>query len=120
MRSPAQAVLHAPTPHTMLHALLAQEPAAQPCLPAHALPRLVCMQIKQGTYSLDANLTLLRFFQFQPSSIDITVLAKVLLLSLAQLPASDFKICLHLVPERLHQVRHVLSHTLQGKVLHLK
>jgi len=63
-----------------------------------------CLQIKQGTYNLEANLALLRFYLIQPGSIDLKVLAKVLLLSLMQLPSSDFKVCLHLIPERLHQV----------------
>mmetsp|Transcript_27025 Transcript_27025/g.73049 ORF Transcript_27025/g.73049 Transcript_27025/m.73049 type:complete len:214 (-) Transcript_27025:468-1109(-) len=76
------------------------------------LPQLVAgvdEQVKQGTYDLDANLALLRFYQFQPSAIDVKVLAKVLLLSIMQLPSSDFKVCLHLVPERLHQNDETIS-----------
>ena len=62
------------------------------------------MQATQNTYDLDANLALLRFYQFQPQDCKIDVLAKVLLKALAQLPSSDFKTCLHLLPEQL-QVR---------------
>lgn len=54
-----------------------------------------------STYNLDTNLALLRLYQFQPHSVKPVVLAKVLLKTLMQLPSHDYKICVHLVPERL-------------------
>eukprot|EP00798_Chlamydomonas_sp_ICE-L_P020020 gene20020-26736_t len=63
--------------------------------------RLLSEQASTKTYSLEANLALLRFYQFQPSSTKIPILAKVLLKSVMQLPQPDFKICAHLIPERL-------------------
>ncbi|KAJ9517694.1 hypothetical protein QJQ45_003982 [Haematococcus lacustris] len=58
-------------------------------------------QITAGSFNLDVNLALLRHYQFQPTTAQISSLAKVLMAALAQLPASDYKTCIHLVPERL-------------------
>ncbi|KAL6749163.1 eukaryotic translation initiation factor 3k [Haematococcus lacustris] len=58
-------------------------------------------QIAAGSFNLDVNLALLRHYQFQPTTAQISSLAKVLMAALAQLPASDYKTCIHLVPERL-------------------
>lgn len=58
-------------------------------------------QIASNTFDLDANLALLRFYQFQPTAVKPALLAKVLLKALMQLPGQDFKVCVHLVPERL-------------------
>uniref|UniRef100_A0A7S0X0D0 Eukaryotic translation initiation factor 3 subunit K n=1 Tax=Chlamydomonas leiostraca TaxID=1034604 RepID=A0A7S0X0D0_9CHLO len=65
------------------------------------LERYVDEQVSKNTWNLDANLALLRHYQFAPSTAKINVLAKLLLKALAQLPDSEFKICIHLVPERL-------------------
>ncbi|KAL6748508.1 eukaryotic translation initiation factor 3k [Haematococcus lacustris] len=61
-------------------------------------------QIAAGSFNLDVNLALLRHYQFQPTTAQISSLAKVLMAALAQLPASDYKTCIHLVPERLQVV----------------
>mmetsp|Transcript_27470 Transcript_27470/g.60086 ORF Transcript_27470/g.60086 Transcript_27470/m.60086 type:complete len:218 (+) Transcript_27470:121-774(+) len=58
-------------------------------------------QVAKNTFSLESNLALLRFYQFQPQSIKINVLGKVLLKALMQLPKPDYKNCIHLIPERL-------------------
>lgn len=66
-----------------------------------ALERGVEEQAKQNTYNLDANLALLRFYQFQPSKVKIHILARVLLKAMMQLPRSDYRACVHLIPEKL-------------------
>lgn len=83
----------------------ASAPLARPCPhlrpPTHPPARAQCAEQK---YDLDANLSLLRFYQFMPASTNVPILAKVLMKALMQLPSSDYKCCLHLVPERV-QVR---------------
>lgn len=58
-------------------------------------------QISSRTFNLDANLALLRFYQFSPVSVRASVVAKVLVKAAMQLPAPDFKSCITLVPDRL-------------------
>lgn len=65
------------------------------------LERYVDEQVSNNTWNLETNLALLRHYQFAPSTAKINVLAKLLLKALAQLPGSDFKTCIHLVPERI-------------------
>ena len=55
----------------------------------------------QKTYSLPANLALLRIYATQPDRTDIKLLAELLIRAMMQLPASDFATLLHLIPERL-------------------
>lgn len=58
-------------------------------------------QATSSSYSLDANLALLRLYQFNPAAVKLPVLAKLLLKSLSQLPKNDFQTCIKLVPERV-------------------
>lgn len=69
-----------------------------------ALPKLeayVEEQVSTNTYSLDANLALLRFYHVQPQSVKVQLVAKVLLKAIMQLPLPDFKACVHLLSEKL-------------------
>lgn len=61
-------------------------------------------QLASSTFNLDANLALLRLYQFHPSLIKVPVIVKVLLKAITQLPGAEYKACIHLVHERL-QVR---------------
>lgn len=75
-------------------------------------------QVASQTYSLRANLCLLRIYQFQPERISIQIVARVLVKALMAMPASDFSLCLFLIPERVQleeQVKTliVLSHYLE-------
>lgn len=67
------------------------------------LEKHVDEQVSTNTYNLEANLALLRLYQFQPSSVKTSVLVKVLLKAIMRLPSSDFKICIHLIPEKLQE-----------------
>lgn len=58
------------------------------------------MQVASKSFDLEANLALLRLYQFQPHLAKPAVLAKVLVKALMQLPSPDYKLCIHLVPER--------------------
>lgn len=66
-----------------------------------ALEADVVKQVTAGIYSLDVNLALLRFYQIKPSLIDTGLVSKILCKALMQLPNPDFKLCLHLLPERV-------------------
>jgi len=55
-----------------------------------ALVGLVNAQVKERCYDLEANLTILKLYQLNPDRYDADTVAKILLLALMNLPASDF------------------------------
>lgn len=73
-------------------------PELLPKLEAH-----VEEQVQSQTYNLEANLCLLRLYQFYPERGNARVLSQVLLKGLMQLPNPDCDLYLHLVPERVQQ-----------------
>ncbi|UPR02979.1 subunit K of translation initiation factor 3 [Chloropicon primus] len=67
------------------------------------IPRLeesVDKQISDNTFDLSTNLVLLRMYQFFPDQTNSTVLVKILVKALMQLPGTDFTQCAYLVPQR--------------------
>ena len=57
------------------------------------LERYVDMQAKENGYDLEANLALLKLYQFNPHNLSMPYVEKVLLKSLTNLPHSDFSLC---------------------------
>mmetsp|Transcript_9467 Transcript_9467/g.10974 ORF Transcript_9467/g.10974 Transcript_9467/m.10974 type:complete len:213 (-) Transcript_9467:145-783(-) len=58
-------------------------------------------QVQQKSYNLDANLCLLRLYQFYPDRVNGRILLQLLLKSLMALPSPDYDLCVRMVPERL-------------------
>ncbi|KAG5546957.1 hypothetical protein RHGRI_012852 [Rhododendron griersonianum] len=58
-------------------------------------------QVSSQTYSLDANLCLLRLYQFEPERLSTQIVARILVKALMAMPAPDFSLCLFLIPERV-------------------
>lgn len=82
------------------------------------LENYVNEQVSSQTYSLDANLCLLRFYQFEPERMSIQIVARILVKALMAMPAPDFSLCLFLIPERVQMEEQlktliVLSHYLE-------
>ena len=59
------------------------------------------LQVKSGTYDPEANLALLRHYQFAADKSNINCIATMLIKAQMQLPAHDFTQLLQLIPERL-------------------
>lgn len=57
--------------------------------------------MSNGTYDRDANLALLRLYNFEPEMVHVQTVANVLIMALMQLPESDFTLLLHLIPENI-------------------
>lgn len=57
------------------------------------LEEYVQYQIKEKKYNLDANLALLKLYQFNPNHFQTLVTAHILLKALTNLPHSDFLLC---------------------------
>ncbi|KAJ6815632.1 eukaryotic translation initiation factor 3 subunit K [Iris pallida] len=82
------------------------------------LENYVNEQVSSQTYSLDANLCLLRLYQFEPERMSIQIVARILIKALMAMPAPDFSLCLFLIPEHVQMEEQfktliVLSHYLE-------
>ncbi|KAD6795246.1 hypothetical protein R6Q59_020867 [Mikania micrantha] len=113
---------------------MGREPASQPQVP-YTVDQLVAVnpynpdilpdlenyvneQVSSQTYSLDANLCLLRLYQFEPERMSTQIVARILIKALMAMPAPDFSLCLFLIPERVQMDEQfksliVLSHYLE-------
>lgn len=65
------------------------------------IPALESVVNEKGTYDLDANLMLLKLYQFFPEKANPAVIARVLIKALMHLPETDFLLCTYLIPERI-------------------
>uniref|UniRef100_A0A2P2MCG6 Eukaryotic translation initiation factor 3 subunit K-like isoform X2 n=1 Tax=Rhizophora mucronata TaxID=61149 RepID=A0A2P2MCG6_RHIMU len=82
------------------------------------LENYVNEQVATQTYSLDANLCLLRLYQFEPERMSTQIVSCILVKALMAMPAPDFSLCLFLIPERVQMEEQfktliVLSHYLE-------
>uniref|UniRef100_A0A7S2YX86 Eukaryotic translation initiation factor 3 subunit K n=1 Tax=Chloropicon laureae TaxID=464258 RepID=A0A7S2YX86_9CHLO len=64
------------------------------------LEAFVDKQIASKSFDLSTNQVLLRMYQFFPEKTNSTVLVKILVKALMQLPGTDFTLCTYLVPQR--------------------
>ncbi|KAK4396801.1 Eukaryotic translation initiation factor 3 subunit K [Sesamum angolense] len=82
------------------------------------LENYVNEQVSSQTYSLNANLCLLRLYQFEPERMSTQIVARILIKALMAMPAPDFSLCLFPIPERVQMEEQfktliVLSHYLE-------
>ncbi|XP_057537492.1 eukaryotic translation initiation factor 3 subunit K [Amaranthus tricolor] len=87
------------------------------------LENYVNEQVMTNSYSLDANLCLLRLYQFEPERMSTQIIARILIKALMAMPAPDFSLCLFLIPERVQLEEQfktliVLSHYLETARFH--
>ncbi|KAF8718159.1 hypothetical protein HU200_025649 [Digitaria exilis] len=71
------------------------------------LEKFVNEQVSSQTYNLDANLSLLRLYQFEPERMSIQIVARILIKALMAMPAPDFSLCLFLIPEHVIDLTNV-------------
>ncbi|KAK8405538.1 hypothetical protein O3P69_001834 [Scylla paramamosain] len=57
------------------------------------LERYVELQARENTYDLEANLALLKLYQFNPGTYQSTVACQILIKALTNLPHTDFVLC---------------------------
>ncbi|KAF6034263.1 hypothetical protein EB796_007430 [Bugula neritina] len=57
------------------------------------LERYVAIQCEENTYDLEANLAVLKLYQFNPSYYQTPVTMRILLKALTNLPHTDFILC---------------------------
>jgi len=66
------------------------------------LEKYISMQAQEGTYDLEANLAVLKLYQFNPMHFQITVASQILLKALTNLPHTDFTLCKCLIDATKH------------------
>lgn len=103
-------------PEHTVQELVAVNPYNPDILPD--LENYVNEQVASQTYNLDANLCLLRLYQFEPERTSTQIVARILIKALMAMPAPDFSLCLFLIPERVQMEEQfktliVLSHYLE-------
>ena len=69
----------------------------------------VTAQCEGKTYDLDANLAVLKLYQFHPECNNVPVVVRILLKALMNLPANDYFLCSCLVPQAVHELEVVAS-----------
>lgn len=72
------------------------------------LERYVELQSRENAYDLEANLAVLKLYQFNPMYFQLNVAAQILLKALTNLPHTDFVLCKCLIDE-MHQQEEQLS-----------
>ncbi|GER49885.1 eukaryotic translation initiation factor 3subunit K [Striga asiatica] len=99
MSNPPANQKHQSTVAYTVEQLVAVNPYNPDILPD--LENYVNEQVSSQTYSLDANLCLLRLYQFEPARMSTQIVARILIKALMATPAPDFSLCLFLIPERV-------------------
>lgn len=77
-----------------------------------SLEKYVELQVKENVYDCEANLAVLKLYQFNPTYYQTNVTIKILLKAIANLPHTDFALCKYLIdPEKLREapVSHVVT-----------
>lgn len=64
-------------------------------------------QSKENLYDLEANLAVLKLYQFNPNSFNVDITCQILLKALTNLPHTDFILCKCLLYEKQVKVIYV-------------
>lgn len=68
------------------------------------LEKYVELQVTENVYDCEANLAVLKLYQFNPSYYQTNVTIKILLKAIANLPHPDFSLCKYLIePDKLRE-----------------
>uniref|UniRef100_A0A1I8IR23 Eukaryotic translation initiation factor 3 subunit K n=1 Tax=Macrostomum lignano TaxID=282301 RepID=A0A1I8IR23_9PLAT len=68
------------------------------------LEKYIELQVTENVYDCEANLAVLKLYQFNPSHYQTNVTIKILLKAIANLPHPDFSLCKYLIePDKLRE-----------------
>lgn len=73
------------------------------------LERYVEMQVRENTYDLEANLAVLKLYQFNPTYYNKAVVMHILLKALTNLPHTDFILCKCLIDSPKQETEEMLK-----------
>lgn len=66
------------------------------------------MQSRENTYDLEANLAVLKLYQFNPEKFNADITCQILLKALTNFPHTDFTLCKCLLLESVVSVQELL------------
>jgi len=66
-------------------------------------------QVTGGTYDREANLAVLKLYQFYPEKTNLATLIRILIKALMNLPHTDFTLCLYLISERTQDEKELVA-----------
>ncbi|XP_069138634.1 eukaryotic translation initiation factor 3 subunit K-like [Argopecten irradians] len=72
------------------------------------LEKYIAAQAQENTYDLEANLAVLKLYQFNPNHYQPAVAAQILLKALTNLPHTDFTLCKCLIESSKHDEEAIL------------
>uniref|UniRef100_A0A673MHI1 Eukaryotic translation initiation factor 3, subunit K n=1 Tax=Sinocyclocheilus rhinocerous TaxID=307959 RepID=A0A673MHI1_9TELE len=81
------------------------------------LERYVDTQARENTYDLEANLGVLKLYQFNPAYFQTTVTAQILLKALTNLPHTDFTLCKCMIDQTHQEERPIRQILYLGNLL---
>ena len=72
-------------------------------VPVYRSKPQVCrtVQIQNSAYDFEANLAILKLYQFYPPTTNMEVVAKILAKALMAIPSTDFLLCTYLISEQI-------------------
>lgn len=76
------------------------------------LEKYVEIQSRENAYDLEANLAVLKLYQFNPHRFNMDITCQILLKALTNLPHTDFVLCKCLLSEKLVSTFHTLRQCL--------
>uniref|UniRef100_A0A8C9UZX8 Eukaryotic translation initiation factor 3 subunit K n=1 Tax=Scleropages formosus TaxID=113540 RepID=A0A8C9UZX8_SCLFO len=81
------------------------------------LERYVETQAKENAYDLEANLAVLKLYQFNPAYFQTTVTSQILLKALTNLPHTDFTLCKCMIDQTHQEERPIRQILYLGNLL---
>ncbi|KAF3847403.1 hypothetical protein F7725_020431, partial [Dissostichus mawsoni] len=81
------------------------------------LERYVETQAKENAYDLEANLAVLKLYQFNPAYFQVTVTSQILLKALTNLPHTDFTLCKCMIDQTHQEERPIRQILYLGNLL---
>uniref|UniRef100_A0A9J8DKD5 Eukaryotic translation initiation factor 3 subunit K n=1 Tax=Cyprinus carpio carpio TaxID=630221 RepID=A0A9J8DKD5_CYPCA len=81
------------------------------------LERYVDTQARENAYDLEANLAVLKLYQFNPAYFQTTVTAQILLKALTNLPHTDFTLCKCMIDQTHQEERPIRQILYLGNLL---
>lgn len=65
------------------------------------MEKYVEIQVRENVYDLEANLAVLKLYQFDPQRFNLDITCQILLKALTNLPHTDFVLCKCLLNEKI-------------------
>jgi translation initiation factor 3 subunit K len=76
------------------------------------LEKFVQQQVDSKTYHLEANLALLKLYQFHSDKANVQIISRILIKALMNMPSTDFLLAAYLISEKNVSINRILLYVL--------